>query len=53
MDTFLVFQSLWAMQDHRGQCDLPMEAQLDRIAAAGFDGITDHYWHAPDVMRLD
>ncbi|AAZ34121.1 sugar phosphate isomerase/epimerase [Pseudomonas savastanoi pv. phaseolicola] len=52
MDTFLVFQSLWAMQDHRGQCDLPMEAQLDRIAAAGFDGITDHYLHAPDVMRL-
>jgi hypothetical protein len=47
MRQFLVFQSLWAMQ---GQGSL--EAQLDKIAAAGFDGITDHYWNAPDVSRL-
>ncbi|KAA8697642.1 Sugar phosphate isomerase/epimerase [Pseudomonas caricapapayae] len=52
MARFLVFQSLWAMQDHRGQCDLSIEAQLDRIAAAGFDGITDHYSQAPAVACL-
>ena len=52
MREFLVFQSLWAMQDHHGQCDLPLEAQLDRIVAAGFDGVTDHYWLAPQVGRL-
>lgn len=52
MREFLVFQSLWAMQDHHGQCDLPLEAQLDRIVAAGFDGVTDHYWLAPQAGRL-
>lgn len=39
MREFLVFQSLWAMQDHRGQCDLSLEAQVEKIAAAGFDGV--------------
>jgi len=48
MRQFLVFQSLWAMQTEPG----PLEAQLDRIAAAGFDGITDHYWKPADVTRL-
>ena len=52
MREFLVFQSLWAMQDHRGQCDLPLEAQLEKIAAAGFDGITDHFWKASQAARL-
>ncbi|MGJ7516783.1 sugar phosphate isomerase/epimerase family protein [Pseudomonas baetica] len=52
MREFLVFQSLWAMQDHRGQCDLSLEAQLEKIAAAGFDGITDHFWNAPQAARL-
>ncbi|KJZ63283.1 sugar phosphate isomerase/epimerase family protein [Pseudomonas fluorescens] len=52
MREFLVFQSLWAMQDQHGQCDLPLEAQLEKIAAAGFDGITDHFWVAQQAKRL-
>ncbi|WP_339488727.1 sugar phosphate isomerase/epimerase [Pseudomonas rhizophila] len=52
MREFLVFQSLWAMQDHRGQCDLCLEAQVEKIAAAGFDGVTDHFWVAPQAERL-
>ncbi|WP_109511563.1 sugar phosphate isomerase/epimerase family protein [Pseudomonas ovata] len=52
MREFLVFQSLWAMQDHRGQNALPVEAQLERIAAAGFDGFTDHFWMPAPVQRL-
>ncbi|WP_242522263.1 sugar phosphate isomerase/epimerase family protein [Pseudomonas orientalis] len=48
MRQLLVFQSLWAMQTEPG----PLEAQLDRIAAAGFDGVTDHYWQADAVARL-
>ena len=48
MRQLLVFQSLWAMQTEPG----PLEAQLDRIAAAGFDGITDHYWKPAEVARL-
>ena len=52
MREFLVFQSMWAMQDHRGQCDLSLEAQLDKIVAAGFDGVTDHYWLASRAQRL-
>ncbi len=52
MREFLVFQSQWAMQDHRGQCDLPLEAQVEKIAAAGFDGITDHFWLVQHAARL-
>lgn len=52
MREFLIFQSLWAMQDHHGQCALPLEAQLEKIAAAGFDGVTDHFWRAPHAERL-
>ncbi|NWB84330.1 MULTISPECIES: sugar phosphate isomerase/epimerase family protein [Pseudomonas] len=52
MREFLVFQSLWAMLDHRGQCEQPLEAQLERIAVAGFDGVTDHFWIGPHAARL-
>lgn len=52
MREFLVFQSLWAMQDHRGQCELSLEAQLEKIAAAGFDGVTDHFWQTQPAARL-
>ena len=48
MHQLLVFQSLWAMQTEPGS----QEAQLDRIVAAGFDGITDHYWTPAAVSRL-
>lgn len=52
MKEFVVFQSMWAMLDHRGQNELPLEAQLERIAAAGFDGITDHFYQSGAVARL-
>lgn len=48
MRQLLVFQSMWAMQTEPGS----LEAQLDRIAAAGYDGITDHYWAPASVQRL-
>ena len=46
MHQLLVFQSMWAMQTEPGS----LEAQLDRIAAAGYDGITDHYWAPASVQ---
>ncbi|WP_416425543.1 sugar phosphate isomerase/epimerase [Pseudomonas sp. App30] len=52
MPRLLVFQSLWAMLDHQGRATLPLEAQLEQIAAAGFDGITDHYWQPAQARRL-
>ena len=52
MSRFLVFQSLWAMLDHQGQPTQPLEAQLQQIAAAGFDGITDHFWQPGHARRL-
>lgn len=41
--TFVVFQSMWAMQDAKGMLSSPLERELTKIAEAGFDGITDHY----------
>lgn len=41
--TFVVFQSMWAMQDAKGMLPSPLERELTKIAEAGFDGITDHY----------
>lgn len=52
MPRLLVFQSLWAMLDHQGRATLPLEAQLEQIAAAGFDGVTDHYWQPAQARRL-
>jgi hypothetical protein len=52
MPRLLVFQSLWAMLDHQGRATLPLEAQLEKIAAAGYDGITDHFWQADHARRL-
>ncbi|MGY4496036.1 sugar phosphate isomerase/epimerase family protein [Pseudomonas sp. TE3610] len=52
MPRLLVFQSLWAMLDHQGQPTLPLEAQLEKIAAAGYDGITDHFWQPQHARRL-
>lgn len=52
MKEFVVFQSMWAMLDHRGRNDLALEAQLEQIAAAGFDGITDHFYQPDAVQHL-
>lgn len=40
---FVVFQSMWAMQNAQGILPTPLERVLTQIADAGFDGITDHY----------
>jgi sugar phosphate isomerase/epimerase len=47
---FVVFQSMWAMQNAQGVSPTALEHQLTKIAEAGFDGITDHYY-APDTAR--
>ncbi|MGC1330342.1 sugar phosphate isomerase/epimerase family protein [Pseudomonas sp.] len=52
MRRLLVFQSLWAMLDDQGQPTMALEAQLEIIAAAGYDGITDHFWQPAHARRL-
>jgi len=52
MREFVMFQSMWAMQDHLGRDPAPLPEQLGKIAAAGFDGVTDHYGTADQVQRL-
>jgi hypothetical protein len=49
---FVVFQSMWAMQNEQGVLPGPLEAQLTRIAEAGFDGITDHFYEPVAARRL-
>ncbi|MFK3972089.1 sugar phosphate isomerase/epimerase family protein [Pseudomonas sp. NPDC087358] len=49
---FLVFQSMWAMQNDRGDLPGPLEQLLTTIAEAGFDGITDHYYDADSARHL-
>ncbi|WP_296258182.1 MULTISPECIES: sugar phosphate isomerase/epimerase family protein [unclassified Pseudomonas] len=47
---FVVFQSMWAMQNEQGVLPSSLESQLTKIAEAGFDGITDHF-HEPEAAR--
>ena len=49
---FVVFQSMWAMQNEQGVLPGPLEAQLTRIAEAGFDGITDHFYEPAAARHL-
>ena len=49
---FVVFQSMWAMQNELRVLPGPLEAQLARIAEAGFDGITDHFYEPIAARRL-
>lgn len=52
---FVVFQSMWAMQNDQGVLPSPLEQELTKIAEAGFDGITDHFYEpkaAREVARL-
>lgn len=49
---FLVFQSMWAMENiHHGH-SRSVEDNLQQLAAAGFDGFTDHYYQRAHVQRL-
>ncbi|MCB8877714.1 sugar phosphate isomerase/epimerase family protein [Acidisoma silvae] len=53
MQKLLVFQSLWGMQRLRGQANEPSLAEkIARIAAAGFDGVTDHFYDRDQVAPL-
>ncbi|GLR66641.1 xylose isomerase [Acidocella aquatica] len=56
MQKLLIFQSLWGMQRLRGQTGEPsLPEKIARIAAAGFDGVTDHFYdraHAAPLMAL-
>ncbi|AVA25695.1 TIM barrel protein [Rhizobium sp. NXC24] len=51
MQDMLIFQSLWAMERRSAKYpELSLEENLDKIAAAGFDGISAH-WSDRDVVR--
>lgn len=55
MREFLVFQSLWAMLDAKGQSALSLGEQIHQITEAGFDGVTGHFWqlqHARELSAL-
>lgn len=49
---FVVFQSMWAMQNEQGVLPSPLEQQLTKIAEAGFDGITDHFYEPAAAREL-
>jgi hypothetical protein len=48
----VVFQSMWAMQNEQGKLPGRLEAQLTKIAEAGFDGITDHFYQPVAAREL-
>ena len=50
MQKLLVLQSLWAMENLRSGPDQSLEHNLDRIAAAGFDGVAG-LWIERDAAR--
>jgi hypothetical protein len=56
MQKLLVFQSLWGMERLRSEArELPLAEKVARIAAAGFDGVTDHFYdrrHVAPLMAL-
>jgi hypothetical protein len=54
MQTLLVFQSMWAMERRSAQHpELTPEESVDKIAAAGFDGVSAHWYDRNAVRRLD
>jgi hypothetical protein len=51
MQKMFIFQSLWAMERRSAiQPELTLEENVERIAAAGFDGISTP-WHDRDTVR--
>ncbi|BAJ82935.1 hypothetical protein ACMV_P1_01390 (plasmid) [Acidiphilium multivorum AIU301] len=53
MQKLLIFQSLWGMQRLLGEAEEPsLAAKIERIAAAGFDGVTDHFYDRAHVVPL-
>jgi len=54
MQNLLIFQSLWAMERRSAQYpELALEESVERIAAAGFDGISTHWYDRDFVRRVD
>ncbi|WP_428424100.1 sugar phosphate isomerase/epimerase family protein [Pararhizobium sp.] len=54
MQTFSVFQSLWAMERrHTDGFEPSLAANIGMIAKAGFDGISTHYTNRNDVAAID
>jgi hypothetical protein len=56
MQRLLVFQSMWGMERLRSEDrELTLAEKVERIAAAGFDGVTDHFYdrrHVAPLMAL-
>lgn len=53
MHSFVVFQSLWAMERrHSDGFEPSLEASVQQIADAGFDGVSAHWTSRDDVRRL-
>jgi hypothetical protein len=57
MQKLLVFQSMWGMERLRSEAprELTLAEKVARIAAAGFDGVTDHFYdrrHVAPLMAL-
>lgn len=53
MQKLLVFQSLWAMEGHSSNHPEPtIDQSLDKIAHAGFDGISAHWYDRAYIRHL-
>ena len=53
MQNMLIFQSLWAMERRSSiHPELTLEENLEKIAAAGFDGISTHWYDRSYVRRV-
>ncbi|NTJ62558.1 sugar phosphate isomerase/epimerase [Agrobacterium rhizogenes] len=53
MQNLLIFQSLWSMERRSANYpELSLEETIDKIAAAGFDGISAHWYNRNVVSRI-
>ena len=53
MQNLLIFQSLWSMERRSAQYpELSLEENIDKIASAGFDGISTHWYDRKVVSRV-
>ncbi len=53
MQDLLIFQSLWSMERRSARYpELSLEENIEKIAAAGFDGISTHWYDRNVVSRI-
>ncbi len=53
MQNLLIFQSLWSMERRSARYpELSLEENIEKIAAAGFDGISTHWYDRNVVCRV-